>query len=82
MCACGHPESRRGSLPIPSNEPPSYDRQDTEQDAIWSQEVQNTIDSTIQDLDPDLRQLSLNIWGESILAEGSACTLRLIYGVF
>ena len=61
-------------MPFSSYDPPSEtddDRQisptSTRSDTVVSFEVQNTIDSTIQELDPDLRQLSLDIWGKSLI---------------
>ena len=61
-CSCGH--SRRGSVPDASHETPAYDPQDPRCGDSYCPEVLNTIDSTIQELDPDLRQLSLDIWGK------------------
>ena len=61
-------------MPFSSYDPPSETDDDpqisptsTRSDTVVSFEVQNTIDSTIQELDPDLRQLSLDIWGKSLI---------------
>lgn len=75
VCACNFEsqsaESDSGS-PVTVRKPPSYALEDPYGTEVLRPEVLAEIDSTIDELDSELRQLSLDIWGKRWSEEDTA----------
>ena len=61
---CGSFDSKPVS-PVTTCKPPSYTSEDAAWKSILSEEVLQTVDSEIDELNSELRRLSLDIWGKS-----------------